>query len=136
MSNILVEESLRSPEWRPGSTLVLANGETFHFRTPTLRLWREPGPDGVWRRGVSTNFGPEFDAILNDCEELAYINKDIFEHIYYFADRMLVPNYRPEIRFHYRDILYFSDETAVKNMWWAIYDMARGLVPKGHTSTG
>jgi hypothetical protein len=131
-----IEESLRRPEWRPGAPITLLNGEVFQFRMPIIRVWRGPDESGTWRQFSGTDFGEEYDNTLNECESLAFERKDIFEHIFYFADRMLVMNYKDEIRNHYKHILYFTPEEPVKKVWWSIYDLARGVDPKGRISTG
>jgi hypothetical protein len=131
-----IEEGLRRPDWRPGAPLTLLNGEVFHFRPPTIRIWRGPDESGAWRQFVGTDFGEEFDDAINECESLTQQRQDIFEYIFYFADAMLTRNYREEIRNHYKHILYFTSEEHVKKVWWAIFDLARGIDPKERISGG
>jgi hypothetical protein len=131
-----LEESLRRPDWQPGAPLVLLNGETFHFRPPVVRLWRKYGPDGSFAYDNRTDLGLEYDVKLRDAETLHAEKKNIFGHIYDFADTMLTRNYREEIRDHYEEILYYSHDEKVKNLWWKIYDLGRGMDPKGVISIG
>jgi hypothetical protein len=131
-----IEESMRRPDWQPGIPLTLLNGEEFHFRPPVVRIWRQYEPGGSFLYENRTDLGTEYDVRLNDAESLQVQGKNIFDHIYHFADSMLMRNYREELRQHYGEILYFTNEQPVVDMWWKIYDLARGMVPKGDTSIG
>lgn len=133
--SIQIEESLRRPDWQPGAQLVLLNGEPFHFRPPVIRLWRRYDKDSFIYDNRS-DLGPEYDARLKDAERLMAEGKNVFEHMYEMADVMLVRNYREEIRDHYDEILYYTHEKNVVDLWWKIYDLGRGMDPKGVTSIG
>jgi hypothetical protein len=131
-----IEETMRRPDWQPGIPLTLLNGEEFHFRPPVVRIWRQYEPGGEFIYQNRTDMGPIYDAKLNDAESQQVQGKNIFDHIYTFADTMLMRNYQQQLRQYYDEILYFTNEKAVVDIWWRIYDLARGMVPKGDTSIG
>lgn len=133
---ITIEQSLRRPDWQPGAPLPLLNGETFHFRPPIVRMWRQYEPGGTYVYRTRTDLGQEYDQRLNESERLFVENKNIYDSIYHFADAMLIRNYTEEIRGHYDEILYFSTADSVKALWGKIYDLARGIDPKEVCSIG
>lgn len=138
MSNI--EESLRAETFAPGIPLELLNGETFQFERPVFRgIYPAFGEGGKIEQRPSIHFGADWENCINSVEDTAKTKEgNIWPYVAWLADRMLTHrNYRPEIRDHYRDILYFSvSDERTKSIWYEIYNIALGIDPKGRSSAG
>jgi hypothetical protein len=133
-----LEVSLRAATWKAGFPVRLCNGEVFHFEPPSI-LGFYPTFDGTGNVGrkLTIHLGREFEECLESAEEAARQGGDVWPYVAWMADRMLThANYRPEIRDHYREILYFDPKGENKKIWFDVYDIARGVDPKGRTSDG
>lgn len=118
--------------------IVLGNGEPFHFRPP--RIVQYPMFDGGQVILTATvNYGREFverheQALIDEVER----NSDkMLEHMFYFADMMLMRNYREEVRGYYSLLLGINpNEKDTIRRLMQIWDLARGYDPKGLASDG
>jgi hypothetical protein len=104
-----IEQSLRSEDFRPGVPIRLFDGAEWHFVGPKMLMFPQwTDGDLVFRNG--TDYGPEWDRKFLDTAA-AFEAGDFagaFGRILWFADAMLVRNYRPEVRDHYDRILRFD----------------------------
>lgn len=133
-----IEQSLRSDAWAPGVAMVLSNGEAFQFERPEfVGFYPVFDQKGNISRKLTIHFGREFEDCLDSADEAARQSGDIWPYVAWMADKMLTNrNYKPDIRHHYREILSFSREDKSMKLWFAIYDIARGIDPKERTSNG
>lgn len=132
-----IEESLRLDTFHRDCPIVLGNGEPFHFRPPRFVSFPVVSEDGRIETGMDLNYGEEWTERYYRALEDEAAGKDMLENIFWFADTMLMRNYRPEIRRHYRILLYFnSKEPDSARKFMQIWDLARGYDPKGLSSDG
>jgi hypothetical protein len=133
-----IEKSLRLPTFNEDVPITLGNGEEFHFRPP--RIVQYPRFEGG--RIVlclEVNYGQAFvdrhEAALAD--DAARDNNAMLEHMFWFADMMLLRNYSEQIRHYYSLLLGVNayEPDAVRRLM-QIWDLARGYDPKGLSSDG
>ena len=133
---IKVEKALRLPTFSEAVPIVLGNGEAFHFRPPTFGVYPEVSGRSVIHR-IKINYGVEWETRFNEAIEREIASKNIITDVWWFADIMLLENYKPEIRTYYRKLLYFNHrqpDTVRRHL--QIWDVVKGNDPKGLSSDG
>jgi hypothetical protein len=134
---IKIEKSLRLPSFQEDVPIVLGNGETFHIRPPRFVHYPEFGPGGAIGIGIGLNYGPEWADRISLAWHEDVKDDELFERIAWFADRMLIRNYKEEIRHYYPMILGLHPaEPDSRRRLMMLWDIARGYDPKGITSDG
>ena len=134
---IKIEKSLRLPNFQADTPVVLGNGETWHIRPPRFGFYPKFGGDGLIQTEIGLNYGPDWEQRLSETFEKELKDDELFESIAWFADQMLIRNYKEEIRSYYRFLLFVSkDEPDSQKRMYMLWDIARGYDPKGITSDG
>jgi hypothetical protein len=132
---IKIEKSLRLPHFHEDVPIVLGNGETFHIRPPRFGFCPRVMADGAIETAFCLNYGPEWEARVAETLEKEFKDDELFTRVIWFVDRMLLRNYKEEIRAYYPYLLFLSpDEPDGKERIYALWDIARGFNPKGISS--
>jgi hypothetical protein len=129
---VLDEKALRRPDWKPGISVKLGDGQVWEMRKPRIRWYPERRNGKTKTRPCGSHeFGPESDELLGvffgDVESADW---DFPTARFELAIRLLEPNYalNPE---HYRDLLWFErDNLDSDEMWSAIGAVIAGNAPK------
>lgn len=137
---LMIERSMRLPWFAADVPIVLGNGEAFHFRPPRFVRWPEFGADGTMDHRTGFSYGPDWVDRWELCSAAVDSGdggRDITEDVMWFADQMLMRNYKEELRRHYKSILSFTiREPDCVLRYRLIWDLVLGNDPKGLTSDG
>lgn len=132
-----IEKSLRLSHFQADQPIVLGNGETFQFRLPRRVIYPEISPDGQIQMARGWNVGDDWDDRIHEAELILKEDKIPVGLVVQFADRMLLRNYREEIRVYYRSLLAFHpDEPDSITRYLEILRLAGGIDPKGPMPDG
>jgi hypothetical protein len=133
-----IEKSLRLDTFQADCPIILGNGEAFHFRPPRFLCYPTVNQDGrILMAMGGLNYGPEWVEHTEVALEDEDNDKLTFDKICWFADRMLIRNYKEEVRKYYNILLpLHAREPETTRKFYQIWDMVRGFDPKGLTSDG
>lgn len=73
---LLDEAALRRPEFRPGRTLTLADGQEWTLPCPDVSLIPATDPSGAIDIAYQSDFGEEFDRKLDDLDKARSIREE------------------------------------------------------------
>jgi hypothetical protein len=127
----LDERRLRRPEFRDGTGVVLADGQTWTFPRPWLRLYPVRTPDGSFTIGGGLGFDAEFEELADQfASEPSDDPVRKLEIQFRMAAGLLCRNYDLTDA-HLRRLLAVDlDDPSSQECWARINEVLLGRVPK------